>query len=117
MTGWRIGYEAGPAPLICGMVAMQSQSKANPCSISQWAALEALAGPRDHFPQAAAEARRHGDRFGRSLPRHVARRGRRGGRLRRRPSASNRISASATPPTTTCWPKPACASAVCATLA
>ncbi|MBY6063295.1 pyridoxal phosphate-dependent aminotransferase [Pseudidiomarina sediminum] len=44
MTGWRIGYAAGPAPLIAAMKKMQSQSTSNPASISQYAALAALEG-------------------------------------------------------------------------
>lgn len=47
MTGWRIGYCAGPLPLIKAMTKIQSQSTSNPTSISQWAALEALNGPQD----------------------------------------------------------------------
>jgi aspartate aminotransferase len=47
MTGWRIGYGAGPKPLIEAMGAIQSNSTANPCSISQAAAIEALNGPQD----------------------------------------------------------------------
>ncbi|MEP3639129.1 MAG: pyridoxal phosphate-dependent aminotransferase [Paracoccaceae bacterium] len=47
MTGWRIGYAAGPEPLIAAMRKIQSQSTSNPCSISQWAAVEALQGPHD----------------------------------------------------------------------
>lgn len=47
MTGWRIGYAAGPEPLIGAMRKIQSQSTTNPCSISQWAAVEALDGPQD----------------------------------------------------------------------
>jgi aspartate aminotransferase len=47
MTGWRIGYAAGPEPLIKAMAKMISQTTSNPCSISQWAALEALNGPQD----------------------------------------------------------------------
>jgi aspartate aminotransferase len=45
MTGWRIGYAGGPAPLIKAMQAIQSQSTSNPSSISQAAATEALNGP------------------------------------------------------------------------
>ncbi len=45
MTGWRIGYAGGPAPLIKAIGTLQSQSTSNPCSISQWAAVEALARP------------------------------------------------------------------------
>lgn len=47
MTGWRIGYAGGPAHLIKAMGTIQSQSTSNPCSISQYAALEALNGPQD----------------------------------------------------------------------
>ena len=47
MTGWRIGYAAGPAHLIKAMATVQSQSTSNPSSISQYAALEALSGPQD----------------------------------------------------------------------
>lgn len=44
MTGWRIGYAAGPVELIAAMRKVQSQSTSNPCSISQYAAVEALNG-------------------------------------------------------------------------
>ena len=47
MTGWRIGYAGGPQQLIKAMGKLQSQSTSNPCSISQWAAVEALNGPQD----------------------------------------------------------------------
>ena len=47
MTGWRIGYAGGPEELIGAMRKIQSQSTSNPCTISQWAALEALDGPQD----------------------------------------------------------------------
>jgi len=49
MTGWRIGYAAGPVALIKAMGMIQSQSTSNPCSISQWAAVEALNGPQDYI--------------------------------------------------------------------
>ena len=49
MTGWRIGYAGGPTELISGMRKIQSQSTSNPCTISQWAALEALNGPQDYI--------------------------------------------------------------------
>jgi len=49
MTGWRIGYAAGPEVLIRAMGKIQSQSTSNPCSISQWAAVEALNGPQDYI--------------------------------------------------------------------
>ncbi|HEC07229.1 MAG TPA: pyridoxal phosphate-dependent aminotransferase, partial [Thiolapillus brandeum] len=47
MTGWRIGYAGGPADIIRAMKKIQSQSTSNPCSISQYAAEEALNGPQD----------------------------------------------------------------------
>ncbi len=46
MTGWRIGYAAGPEKLIKAMAKIMSQSTSNPCSISQWAVVAALNG--DH---------------------------------------------------------------------
>lgn len=54
MTGWRIGYCAGPLDLIKAMTTIQSQSTSNPTSISQWAAVEALNGPQDFIPERAA---------------------------------------------------------------
>ena len=47
MTGWRIGYAAGPKDVITAMANIQSQSTSNPTSISQKAAVEALRGPQD----------------------------------------------------------------------
>ena len=47
MTGWRIGYAAGPKALIGAIRKVQSQSTSNPCTISQWAAIEALQGTQD----------------------------------------------------------------------
>ena len=44
MTGWRIGYAAGPEELITAMTTIQSQSTSNPCSVSQAAAVAALTG-------------------------------------------------------------------------
>ncbi|MEQ8365396.1 MAG: pyridoxal phosphate-dependent aminotransferase [Roseicyclus sp.] len=49
MTGWRIGYAAGPEELIKAMRKVQSQSTSNPCSVSQWAAVEALNGTQDYI--------------------------------------------------------------------
>lgn len=49
MTGWRIGYAAGPKSLIDAMRKVQSQSTSNPCSVSQWAAVEALNGTQDYL--------------------------------------------------------------------
>lgn len=46
MTGWRIGYGAGPAPLIKLMAKVMAQTTSNACSVSQWAAVEALNGPQ-----------------------------------------------------------------------
>jgi aspartate aminotransferase len=54
MTGWRIGYAGGPKQLIKAMGAIQSNSTANPCSISQAAAIEALNGPQDFIAPNAA---------------------------------------------------------------
>ncbi len=61
MTGWRIGYGAGPAPLIKAMGKLQSQSTSNPCSISQWAAVEALSGPQDYIASARDAFQRRRD--------------------------------------------------------
>jgi aspartate aminotransferase len=47
MTGWRIGYAAGPEILINAMRALQSQSTTNPNTLAQWASVEALDGPQD----------------------------------------------------------------------
>lgn len=54
MTGWRIGFAGGPAQLIGAMRKLQSQSTSNPCSISQWASVEALNGPQDFIGERAA---------------------------------------------------------------
>ncbi len=51
MTGWRIGYCAGPQPLIAAIAKLQSQSATNASSISQWASVEALDGPQDFLPR------------------------------------------------------------------
>ncbi|MDA7947381.1 MAG: pyridoxal phosphate-dependent aminotransferase [Hyphomicrobiaceae bacterium] len=53
MTGWRIGYAAGPDKLISAMRKLQSQSTSNPCSVSQWAAVEALDGPQGFLRERA----------------------------------------------------------------
>jgi aspartate aminotransferase len=55
MTGWRIGYAAGPASLIAAMKTIQSQSTSNPCSIAQKAAVAALNGGYETI-QAMAKA-------------------------------------------------------------
>ena len=61
MTGWRIGYAAGPEVLIKAMTKVQGQSTTNPSSISQWAAVEALNGPQDYIAtsRVAFERRRN----------------------------------------------------------
>ena len=61
MTGWRIGYCAGPVELIKAMTKIQSQSTSNPTSISQWAAVEALNGPQDFIGENNAHFKRRRD--------------------------------------------------------
>ncbi|MCT8329720.1 pyridoxal phosphate-dependent aminotransferase [Albidovulum sediminis] len=51
MTGWRIGYAGGPVALIKAMGTIQSQSTSNPCSVAQYAAVEALDGPQDFLAE------------------------------------------------------------------
>ncbi len=60
MTGWRIGYAAGPVELIKAMETIQSQQTSGTSSISQWAAVEALNGPQDFIAKNKAifQARR-----------------------------------------------------------
>ncbi len=60
MTGWRIGYAAGPEHLIKAMDMVQGQQTSGASTISQWAAVEALNGPQTHLPvfRKAFEARR-----------------------------------------------------------
>ena len=55
MTGWRLGYAAGPTVIIKAMTDIQSQVTSNPTSIAQWAAVEALAGPQDEVAEMAGE--------------------------------------------------------------
>ena len=55
MTGWRIGFAAGPRELIRAMTDVQSQVTSNPSSIAQWAAVEALVGPQDEVAKMAGE--------------------------------------------------------------
>ncbi|WP_420406986.1 pyridoxal phosphate-dependent aminotransferase [Hoeflea sp.] len=50
MTGWRIGYAAGPLELIKAMDMIQGQQTSGACSIAQWAAVEALNGTQDFIP-------------------------------------------------------------------
>lgn len=55
MTGWRIGYTAGPKDIIKAMTNIQSQSTSNPTSIAQKAAVEALTGPQDFIQTMLSE--------------------------------------------------------------
>jgi aspartate aminotransferase len=60
MTGWRIGYAAGPKELITAMKTIQSQSTSNPCSVSQVAAIAALSGDQSSvIEMTAAYKARH----------------------------------------------------------
>lgn len=61
MTGWRIGYGAGPEALIRAMAKLQSQSTSNPASISQYAAEAALTGPQDYVTDSRAVFQRRRD--------------------------------------------------------
>jgi aspartate aminotransferase len=55
MTGWRMGWSVAPGPVAKFMGDLQSQETSNPCSISQWAALEAITGPQDSVASMKAE--------------------------------------------------------------
>ena len=55
MTGWRLGFAAGPKDIIQAMTNIQSQSTSNPTSITQKAAVEALTGPQDFIPKMVSE--------------------------------------------------------------
>ena len=61
MTGWRIGYAAGPSLLIKAMIKIQGQSTSNPSSISQYAALAGISGSKDFLDTClkAFDERRH----------------------------------------------------------
>jgi aspartate aminotransferase len=61
MTGWRIGYGAGPVALIRAMAVVQSQATSNPTSIAQAAAVEALNGPQEGLVAQAASFRERRD--------------------------------------------------------
>ncbi len=63
MTGWRIGYGAGPEHLIKAMDLVQSQQTGGTTTISQLAAVEALDGPQDHLPVFRAAFERRRDRM------------------------------------------------------
>ena len=61
MTGWRIGYAAGPADLIAGMTVIQSQSTSNPTSIAQVAAQAALEGDQQFVKDMVVEFKKRHD--------------------------------------------------------
>ncbi|MGD1094971.1 MAG: pyridoxal phosphate-dependent aminotransferase [Bryobacteraceae bacterium] len=61
MTGWRIGFVLGPAPVVGGIMKLQSHSTSNPTSISQKAAIEAVRGPQESVTTMLAEYRRRRD--------------------------------------------------------
>ena len=61
MSGWRIGYAAGPIPVIKAMTSLQGQSTTNACTISQAAAREALAGDQACVRDMCAEFKRRHD--------------------------------------------------------
>ncbi len=60
MTGWRIGYLAGPGPVVKACTKIQSQSTSNPNSIAQRAALAALTGPQDCVKEMTAAFEKRG---------------------------------------------------------
>lgn len=61
MTGWRIGFAVGPAPVISAAAKIQSQSTSNPTSIAQAAALEALRSPQDQVGEMVHEFQKRRD--------------------------------------------------------
>ena len=61
MTGWRIGWSVAPVKVSKFMGDLQSQETSNPCSISQWAALEAITGPQDSVVAMKAQFARRRD--------------------------------------------------------
>ena len=61
MTGWRIGYAAGPKDIISAIRKIQSQSTSNPSSVSQAAAVEALSGEQDFIKERAEAFRKRRD--------------------------------------------------------
>ncbi len=63
MTGWRIGYAAGPLPLIRAMNAIQGQSTSNASSVSQWAAAAAIADSREFIAMARGKFQERRDRI------------------------------------------------------
>jgi len=62
MTGWRIGYGAGPRALIAGMQKIQSQLTSGTCTIAQWAAIAALNGPQDYLDTRRQQFQQRRDR-------------------------------------------------------
>ncbi len=67
MTGWRIGYAAGPAVIIGAMKKIQSQSTSNPCSIAQYAALAALEGDQSFIQEMVTEFKGRHERLVKGL--------------------------------------------------
>ncbi len=63
MTGWRIGYAAGPLPLIKAINAIQGQSTSNASSVSQWAATTAIADSREFIEMARGKFQQRRDRI------------------------------------------------------
>ena len=61
MTGWRIGWAIAPVPVAKFMADIQSQETSNPCSVSQYAALEAITGPQDSVRAMLAQFRERRD--------------------------------------------------------
>ncbi len=61
MTGWRIGWSLAPEPFTRAVGNLQSQQTSNPCSISQWASVEALNGPQDSVEQMRQEFEKRRD--------------------------------------------------------
>jgi aspartate aminotransferase len=61
MTGWRIGYVAGPRPIIEAAIGLQSQMTSNPSAVAQYAALAALEGPQGFIADLVADYRRRRD--------------------------------------------------------
>ncbi|WOC14658.1 pyridoxal phosphate-dependent aminotransferase [Pseudochrobactrum sp. MP213Fo] len=67
MTGWRVGYAAGPLPLIKAMATVQSQSITSVCSIAQAAAKAALDGPQESVREFCAAFQRRRDQVVRGI--------------------------------------------------
>ena len=63
MTGWRVGYAAGPRPVIDAMIALQSHSTSNPATVSQLATLKALEKDPVELPEWRASYLRRRDAF------------------------------------------------------